>query len=484
MWERIVGWLRGLFGMDRREINEITTMLVSDKMWTAQQQWADVFYNNPSWGNQRSKTTKFAGLVASATATLAAAEIKLSAGSSARAEWIQAQIDEHVMSDIRGIIQKAAALSFVVLKPFVRDGDMFVDVVSPGLFFPTEIVGGDVLSGIFADIETVENVEYIRLETHTLDGDTVHITNRAYKANRVKQGQEVPLTVVPKWAELEPKADVPAVGRPLFAIIKMPFANQIDEKSPLPVSIYANAIDSLEKIDRLYNDFLWEMESGRRKQIFDITAVKDSRRKSSDGDSAPKTDLAHYETTDQYIVLDTGSSEKPYDDYTPEMRVDAYQRALNTQLRLLEMQTGFSAETFNFDLHGGINSSAKTATEVVSDNNNTYNTIKSIQEDGLRRGLLDLVEVFDVFAVITPELLVPAGEIAPVVEFGDSIFEDTGVEFLRRKSLADSNLLRPELLLAWYFGVDEAEAVKMMPVQGSRTGLFGQKAFSPGEDGV
>ena len=52
----------------------------------------------------------------------------------------------------------------------------------------------------------------------------------------------------------------------------------------------------------------------------------------------------------------------------------------------------------------------------------------------------------------------------PSVSFGDSIFEDTGVEFARRKGLVDSGYLRPELLVGWYFGVSEQEArEKYMP---------------------
>jgi hypothetical protein len=103
-----------------------------------------------------------------------------------------------------------------------------------------------------------------------------------------------------------------------------------------------------------------------------------------------------------------------------------------------------------------------TATQVVSDDKETYNTTKAIQENGLRQGLLDLMYAYDIYATLYG--LAPAGAFDPSVSFGDSIFEDTGVEFARRKGLVDSGYLRPELLVGWYFGVSEQEArEKYMP---------------------
>lgn len=63
---------------------------------------------------------------------------------------------------------------------------------------------------------------------------------------------------------------------------------------------------------------------------------------------------------------------------------------------------------------------------------------------------------YDIYATLYG--LAPAGAFDPSVSFGDSIFEDTGVEFARRKGLVDSGYLRPELLVGWYFGVSEQEA--------------------------
>lgn len=481
MWKRIMGWIKEVLGLLRKDIEpSIHGVIGSDAMDAAQESWRLAFANKPPWLTAGTVTTKFPGFITSYIATLCSSEIMLSCGTGHRAEWVQEQIDRFVISDIRNQVQKASALSFVALKPYVDGNNIYCDVNTPETFFPTSIRGGVILGGVFADLKYVKHgskdTAYVRLEEHSLEAYGVRITNRAYKADNIKQGAEVPLSTVDAWSMLQDDVFVLNINRPLFAILKMPFANQIDTASALPVSAYANAMESFEKIDRIYNDFLWEVESARRKQIFDITAVRNA-----DGETARITDLRHYKTTDQYLVLDMGTSEKPYDDYTPDIRVDDYQTALNIQIRLLELQVGISAGTFNFDVKSGL-ARAKTATEVLSDDNETYNTIKSIQENGLKQGLEDLIAIYDIYASLYN--LAPSGSISPAVEFGDSIFEDTGTEYLRRKALADSDYIDKWRVVAWYFGVSEEEAKKMVPAQTAPDGIFGQNAFAAGEDGI
>lgn len=478
MWDKIISFVKGLFGIKRDDLTAVAGELkVSREMWEAVEKWLNAFYNKPPWdkGN-KIHLTKFAGIVTGYAATLAANEIKLSVGDGARADFVNDQIGRFVLPDIRTSIQKAAAGGYIVLKPYVYGANIYTDVTMPDNFFPTRIQGNTVEVGFFVDTATVGKEKYVRLEFHDLQPDGVHIRNEAYKEHSIAKGRTVPLAVVPEWAELKPEVTITGVKRPLYAILKMPFANQVDPASKLPVSLYAQAMGSLQELDRIFTEFLWEIKTGKRKQIIDRTAaqiVPGSRPERKDGERPSRGNVPEYYTSDQYLVLDMGNkANKLYDDYSPEMRVEKYQMALDIQLRLLEAQCQLSAETFTFDIKSG---EAKTATEVVSKDTETYNTIKVIQENGLKQGLLDLVEIYDIYATLYG--LAPSGTINPSVEFGDSIFEDTGVEFVRRKSMADNKYLRPELLVAWYFGVDEEAAKKMMPEQISPMDegfLFGQ----------
>lgn len=51
----------------------------------------------------------------------------------------------------------------------------------------------------------------------------------------------------------------------------------------------------------------------------------------------------------------------------------------------------------------------------------------------------------------------------PAIEFGDSVFEDTGTEFNRRMQMVSAGILKSEELLKWYFGLPEDGARAIMP---------------------
>lgn len=59
--------------------------------------------------------------------------------------------------------------------------------------------------------------------------------------------------------------------------------------------------------------------------------------------------------------------------------------------------------------------------------------------------------------------------------FGDGVLEDTDKEFQRRLQMVQAGILKPENLLAWYFGCSEEEAKNMIPESGSTSdfSLFG-----------
>ena len=266
-----------------------------------------------------------------------------------------------------------------------------------------------------------------------------------------------------RWADLQPEILISDVDRPHFGLIRMPMVNNIDG-SDYPISVHANATDSILQLDRTYEQFLWERETGKRRMILDRSAaLKDPV---SGKPAIPFKELA----SDYYMTIDM-PDEKPWDDYTPQMRIEEYQKALDVQLRIMEMQTGFSPGTFQIDIKTG----KVTATQVISEDKTTYNTVKAVQERGMTAGLTDVLYWFDVYASVYG--LAPAGTVDFSVTFGDSIFEDTGIEFQRRKALVDGKYIRPELLTSWYFGVSEEEAKEMLPASETPDSImFGRDA--------
>ena len=432
-------------------------LMISEKMANVITAWMLAFYQQPAWLEHGVRVSNLPITITEYMATLACNEIVLDAGDSARGKWVTEQIERFFVPHMNNAVQLAGAGGRVIVKPYVEGQNILCDIVPADRIYPTRINGaGTTTAGFFTDFSVLHGRKVVRVEAFDLQTDGLHLTNRAYYYGLdVSLAREIALTAVPGWAGLVPEITVEGVDRPLFAELKMPFANTVDETSRLPISLYARAMDTICELDRIYSEFLYEVHSGKRKRIVDRDAI----RPDSKGSGVPFRDL----TTDLYLTMELdGTNMKPFEDYTPDIRVDAYQKALDMQCRMLESQTGFSPGTFHFDIMQG----RMTATQVVSDDRNTYNTIHAIQDRGLKQGLKDLIYCYDVYGTLYG--LAPAGEIHPAVTFGDSIFEDTATEFARQKMLVDGGYLKPEKFIAWYFGVDEAAAGEYMPAQPAR----------------
>lgn len=426
-------------------------------MAEAVRQWDDLFY----LPGQPPHSLKMAATLTSTMATLATSELTVSTGAGARADWMQAQLDGNLLPSLFEAVQLAGVGGMAAVKPYVDGGSIYVEIIPRSRIFPKHWGPNRRLdAGYFTDFDKLDDgTAVVRVESFAMEDGGLHITNKAYRLKeRGWMGEEAPLTDVPRWAGLQPDLLVGGVDRPHFGLLRMPTINTVDG-SAYPVSLYANAVDSIRELDATYYDFFWERSTGKRRMILDRSvAMLDPV---SGKPAVNFKELA----SDYYMTIDMPET-KPWDDYTPDFRFDAYKTAMETQLRMLELQTGFSQGTFAIDPKTG----RVTATQVLSEDKTTYNTIKAIQDRGLTTGLLDVLYWFDAYASLYS--LAPAGSFEPSVSFGDSIFEDTGTEFARRMQMAENNYLRPELVLAWYFGVSEDKAREMMPADTGDTLTF------------
>ena len=432
-------------------------LMISEKMANAITAWMLAFYQQPTWLEHGVRISNLPITITEYMATLACNEITIDAGPSARGQWITGQIERFFIPHMNNTVQLAGAGGRAIVKPYVDGRNILCDIVPADRIYPTRINGaGMTTAGFFTDFSVLHGRKVVRVEAFDLRPDGLELTNHAYYYGLDENlAGEIPLTDVPEWAGLEPEVKISGVDRPLFAEIKMPFANTVDETSKLPVSLYARALDTICELDRIYSEFLYEVHSGKRKRIVDRDAIRPDKH----GCGIPFRD----QVTDLYLTMDIdGTNMKPFEDYTPNIRVDEYQKALDIQCRMLENQTGFSQGTFNFDIKQG----RMTATQVISDDRNTYNTIHAIQDRGIKQGLKDLIYCYDVYATLYG--LAPVGAVDEAVTFGDSIFEDTATEFARQKMMVDAGYLKPEKLISWYFGVDDAGAAEYMPAQASR----------------
>lgn len=424
-----MGMLTGRQGLwDRAEI--------SPAMAGEMETWRRAFYREGPWSGG-------AGLPATLTgyaATLVTNELELRWGTGDRAAYFAAQTPA-LTARLHEAVQLAAVFGWAVLRPVVEEGKFCFQLWAPGQVFPTRFsADGAITAGYFAD----RRGEYLRVEEFSYGKGTLTLRNRAYRARGEVLGQEVPLSVRPEWENISPELVLSGLRGPLFGVIKMPFANTVEPVSPLPVSLYAGALESMAEFDRVYGDFLYELHSGRRKNIIERGAiVPEGRRK-------PRRPGTNYldPTTDTYI-LDPQEEHSPFQDYSPEIRTEQYLSGLKTILHIIENQCHLSPGSLSIDQRTG----AMTATEVISQDKTTYNTCAAIQNRGLTPGLLAVMDAMEDLADLYG--MAPAGDTQKAIVYGDGIFEDTQKEFERRMEMAREGVIGKDAVREWYFGKGE-----------------------------
>ena len=268
-------------------------------------------------------------------------------------------------------------------------------------FIPIAWDNAKVTEGVFVSRIAKGGYYYTRLEWHKWNGLTYIITNELYRseiqnAKNPDETQDIlgvryPLSEI--YPYLDEVTEVP-VEESLFSYWRTPIANNLDDNSPLGMSMYANALDTLRALDICYDSFVREFRLGKKRIIVPARAVR------SVVDPQTGKLCRYFDANDEtYEAL---ASDTPDDlkiqDNSVELRVEEHVSAINAFLSILCMQVGFSAGTFTFDQHTGL----KTATEVVSENSKTYKTIRTIQNqikpaiEHLVRNIIDVAILYEV----------------------------------------------------------------------------------------
>ena len=225
---------------------------------------ANIYGGAPEWLDDKNniKTINFAKSVCSETARLATLAIGIQIDGSARATWLQEQIDK-VYFQIRHWVEYGCAYGTVFIKP---NGES-IDVFTPADVMIVDYDNQEIKGIIFKDSYTVGRKYYTRLEYHrfvetTVDGVTTYpyyVSNRAYVSKSPQSiGDKIDLKQT-KWADL--MADTPPILKangekldgPLYGVLRTPQANNVDINAPLGLPIFAEAIEELKDLDIAYS---------------------------------------------------------------------------------------------------------------------------------------------------------------------------------------------------------------------------------------
>lgn len=387
-------------------------------------------------------------------------------GDTSRAEYLNKQYQDKVISKLRNIVEFMVAQGGFVIKPYVvvtednsdvensYPATLEFDFVHADMFFPLAFDStGKLIDAAFLQVKTTAEFIYFRIERHTLSGTTCTIQNMAFKKdnndrtsdnNSLDLGTPINLAEVPEWKDFAPKAVIENVQQLLFAYLKMPEANTIDSHSPLGVSGFSRAVKLIEEADKQYSRMLWEFEGSELAIDIDRDAL--STEETPDGTRYENRPMLQRRL---YRKVDLGDS-NTYEVFNPAIRDVSLINGLNTILKRIEDVCAISRGTLS-----EVDNDARTATELKILKQRSYSANAEIQKQ-VETGLKDLIYCMDVYCTLYN--ITPPGEYEVSFEWDDSILVDVNEELNKRLLLQNNGLASKIENRMWYFGETEAQA--------------------------
>lgn len=446
--ERIGQVIRKMLGREKIKDAIGVEVAVSDKMANGIDLWAKMYKNEPPWKEKNIKLCGLPAAIAGEFARLVTLELKTEVtGNDFINEEYQA-----VVSDIRKYTEYACAKGGLVMKPYASEGHIEVDMVQADRFFPTKFNSRGVTAAVFAESLTVGKKVYTRLEYHQHEGTMYHINNKAFVKQDLDNvevlGKEVPLTAVPEWANLQEEVTLKNVKMPLFAYFKIPNANNVDDTSPLGVSVYSRAINDIKEADNQWTRLLWEFEGSELAIDADITLFK-------------KDDKGNYEFPKGkdrlFRMMDLDDNAEKYKVFAPAIRDENLINGFNAILRRIEFNVGLAYGTLSDP-----NTVDKTAEEIKASKQRSHSTVSDIQKS-LQTALEQLVYAMDVMAQLSG--LSGRKKYEMRFDWDDSIVTDREQD--RKQDIQDVSMgiMRPEEYRAKWYGETVEQARKNLPEQ-------------------
>lgn len=238
--------------------------------------------------------------------------------------------------------------------------------------------------------------------------------------------------------------------KPLFYIMKTNIANNIDLDSPMGLSIYANAIDTLKGCDVAYDCCLREVITGQRIVMMNKCLL------TTDDSGRPIAPQDVKQTYMQFFGDDAQSDVSEFiKEFHPTLNTDALDKELQNQLNMLSSKVGLGSNYYRFDSSSGV----VTATEYVGERNDFMRNSVKISKS-IKIALKDLV--LGILFVGKNILGANVDDNAKIdITISDGVVEDDTKEREQdRQDVRDGIMTKAEYRAKWYGEtIEKAKAV-------------------------
>lgn len=427
-----------------------------------QSKFNDVTYLNTD-GEQRTRNFNHLPLARTACKKIAGLVYNEQAEITVDNETINQFVNDVLLNDrfnknFERYLESCLALGGMAMRPYFDGKTIKVAFIQAPVFLPLQNNMQDVSSAAIVTksvkSEGKTNKYYTLIEFHEWNDDDLMITNELYKSNSAETvGSQTLLSEL--YENLEEKIVIKGLSRPLFTYLKTPGMNNKDINSPLGLSIFDNAKTTIDFINRTYDEFMWEIKMGQRRVAVPDGLTNMTFQQGKDNQFVTKR---RFETDQNvFVQIGGGLDDNKIVDLTTPIRADDYIKAINKGLAMFEMQVGVSGGMFSFD-----GKTMKTATEVVSENSDTFqlrNSIVSLVEHSIKELVVSICELGKAHGIYHGE--VPKLENISV-NLDDGVFTDRNAELEYWTKALASGIVSKQYAISKVLGVTDEEAGKML----------------------
>lgn len=350
-------------------------------------------------------------------------------------------------------LEACYAIGGLVLRPYYDETNKTIKIAycRADTFYPLESNTNDISEAAIATVTQVsegkKTIRFTLLEFHEWESGKYFIRNELYRSDNQEQvGIRVPLNSLAKYETLQDEVEMKGFTRPIFVYIKLAGKNNFNISSPLSLGIIDNAKRQLIDINEKYDQFMREIEEAGRKIL-----ASDSFFKVRYEEGMP---IKRFDS--KTSVFQRMKSDEPFiDEFAPSLRSTEFIDSINFILRTIELQTGFSSGTFSFD-----GQSVKTATEIISENSETFATRSDnvlIVEEALKELVVTIFELAASYNIFSSEK-----KFGINIDFDDGVFQSQDSKADYYAKLTTLGLTSKKLAIQKIQGVTEKQAKEIL----------------------